>query len=209
MGKAKAAGGILSALGTLLPGAAGAAAQQAALPIAQTTGKVGAAQFRAQSQLAAVENVAGKVRKGAPLAAPAAPAAGVPAAAAFAGPYGAAGAAGRPNRASVPRAPAAGTPRPPVPDSWLRTPVVAPNETLRLDLLITVVKARPAWPYVFKVCSRPVEPEEAAPVIEEGTLQLAGIAWWRRLESYGLYLLGSAIAGQLVWWLWTRLGILG
>lgn len=78
----------------------------------------------------------------------------------------------------------------------VQTPLVEPDQTLMIELLITSLKPYQSQDYTFRVSSRSVEPVEAPPATEQGNIYIKGISWFSRLIL--VVLTGTAIVGVLV-----------
>ncbi|MBI1881543.1 MAG: VWA domain-containing protein [Chloroflexi bacterium] len=63
----------------------------------------------------------------------------------------------------------------------VQTPVVEPDRTLMIDLLITSLKPYRTQDYSFTVTSVSLEQAEAAPLTEQGQVYIKGISWLARL----------------------------
>ena len=64
---------------------------------------------------------------------------------------------------------------------WVYVSRMRPGETLSVDVLVGAAKRpRKTEHFPFRILSRPLEEEDAKPVVEEGTIQIIGQTWWRR-----------------------------
>jgi VWFA-related protein len=101
----------------------------------------------------------------------------------------------------------------PLGETWSQTPFVEPGETLTIDLLIAPLNPYQTRNYSFKVISRSLDQKDPPLVVEEGSVQIVGISWFRRLLPYLVFALTSALviatAVLAVGFLLANLGALG
>jgi hypothetical protein len=76
-----------------------------------------------------------------------------------------------------------------------QTPFIEPGETLAVDLLIEPVKPFDAQYYPFTINSSSLEQTEREPVVEQGSVQIQGLAWYRR---YLLPILATIIGTGII-----------
>ncbi len=70
-------------------------------------------------------------------------------------------------------------------DAWAQTPFVEPGETLTVDLLIDPIeRPRKTQHYPIVVTSRSIEQADAPLVVEEGSVQIEGVSWFRHLLPF-------------------------
>lgn len=98
----------------------------------------------------------------------------------------------------------AGSARP----GWSVTPYIDPGHSLVVQLLVSPVRAPRSQHYAFRVLSRTAEDENAAPVIEHGTVALKGVGAGRRVLSTVLFLLSVTLLALLAWYLLQTFGLL-
>jgi hypothetical protein len=167
-----AVAGVLSSVGSVLPGSLGTSFRGVARPVYRAQSTVSGAKLQAQSATSQVSYVSGQAAGARP--GPSSPrTAGDSATRSTMKPA-------RSQIASVTPASRLGG------ETWVQTPVVAPAETLTLDLLITPLNPHRTQRYSFKVVSRAVE-QESAPLVEEGNIQIVGVSWLRRLLPYLMF----------------------
>lgn len=98
----------------------------------------------------------------------------------------------------------AGSARP----GWSVTPYIEPGQSLVIQLLVSPVRAPRSQHYAFRVLSRTAEDENAAPVVEHGTVALKGVGAGRRVLSTVLFLLSVTLLALLAWYLLQTFGLL-
>ena len=76
-----------------------------------------------------------------------------------------------------------------------QTPFIEPGETLAVDLLIDPVKPFDAQYYPFTINSISLEQTEREPVVEQGSVRIQGLAWYRR---YLLPILATIIGTGII-----------
>jgi VWFA-related protein len=188
---------LVSSIGAVLPRSLGAPLQRAIRPVRQTQSTASRA-TRLPRQVTKVTRVmpaSSPARSAAQAARP------MPASPAARGAAQPTGAPARPQAVPV-------TPAPyPVGETWSQTPFVEPGETLALDLLIAPLNPYQTHNYLFKVISRSLDQKDPPLVIEEGSAQIVGISWFRRLLLYSIFALTFALvmatAVLVVAFLWT------
>jgi hypothetical protein len=74
-------------------------------------------------------------------------------------------------------------------EAWSQTPFLEPGETLTVDLLIAPLNPYRSRYYSFRVISRSLDQEKPPLVVEEGSIQIVGISWFRRLLPYFVFAL--------------------
>lgn len=91
---------------------------------------------------------------------------------------------------------------------WAETPNVEPGETLWINVLIDPLRlpARTQH-YAFRVLSRMVEAENAVPVMETGSVEIKGVAWFYRHPVVTILMM-AALAVLLLVFLWSNLHVL-
>ncbi len=92
---------------------------------------------------------------------------------------------------------------------WSQTPLIDPGETLTIDLLIAPRKPHRTQRYSFKVLSKAIESESAPLVVEEGSIQIKGRSWFRRLIPYLLFAMIIVVIVLSVIFLVMNLDIVG
>jgi len=78
-------------------------------------------------------------------------------------------------------------------ETWSQTPFAEPGKTLTIDLLIAPLNPYQTRNYSFKVISRSLDQEDPPLVVEEGSVQIVGISWFRRLLPYLIFTLSSTL----------------
>ncbi len=170
---------LASSIGALLPGSLGASVRGAVQPVYRVQSKVQSTKSRASR----VSSLSGRLTGARP---------SVSAGGSTAQPTGA---WSRPPTAPLAEA------SPPVGTGWVQTPLVAPGETLRLDLLIIPSAPDRTRDYAFKVVSRP-EGQENRVVVAEGSVQVVKPSWFRRLLPYLILTLVMVMGMLAIAMLW-------
>ena len=91
--------------------------------------------------------------------------------------------------------------------SWVQTPFIQPGETLAVDLFIKAMTSGKSQYRLFQVFSSSVEQENAPLVVEEGSVQIGGGFWTRRVLPYLLIAAAAITILLLAFWL-TNIGVL-
>jgi hypothetical protein len=84
---------------------------------------------------------------------------------------------------------------------WVETPYVAPGETLGVALAIRFTVFGQSQQCPFRIVSRSAEMQEAVPVVEESSVQMAGGFWALRYLPYLVILAVAAALLLLTFWL--------
>jgi hypothetical protein len=90
---------------------------------------------------------------------------------------------------------------------WVQTPFIQPGETLAVDLLIKAMTSGKSQHRLFQVFSSSVEQENAPLVVEEGSVQIGGGFWTRRVLPYLLIAAAAITILLLAFWL-ANIGVL-
>ena len=88
--------------------------------------------------------------------------------------------------------------------TWAETSVVAPGEALVIDLILSPLRAFAGGRHTFTVVSRMKDLPGTEPVVAEGSLEMAGKSWLRRLGPSLVVLLAAATLLALAWWFILR-----
>jgi hypothetical protein len=94
-------------------------------------------------------------------------------------------------------------------EHWAQTPCVEPGEVLTVDLLIDPVRPHQTQRCSFKVISRAAEQKDAPLVMEDGSIQIAGISWFRLYLPALIFGAVTAIAILSIVFLMINSGLLG
>lgn len=83
---------------------------------------------------------------------------------------------------------------------WTETPVVEPTTTLLIDILIIPANPYQRQSYPFTMRSKPIEQEYAAPVTDQGVIDIPGISWfWRYIPVFMVVLISTLLIAGVIW----------
>jgi hypothetical protein len=84
---------------------------------------------------------------------------------------------------------------------WLETPAVLPGDTMSVELLVRATLSDPHQKRSYRVLSRAAGIDDAAPVVEQGSVLFRGGFWTRRFAPYLAILVTAALLLLLAFWL--------